>query len=83
MLTKAPRYGSLPPCYGSIRHPHTRAENCCNDCPVEAPCDRLAEERGEHNRAIVDALEAENERLRAENAGLRAENAELFVLAHS
>ena len=47
-MTKAPRYGSLPPCYGSIRHPHTRAENCCNDCPVEAPCDRLAEERGDH-----------------------------------
>lgn len=38
----------LPPCYGSIRHPHTRAENCCNDCPFEAPCDRLAEERGDH-----------------------------------
>ena len=43
-MTKAIRYyGSPPPCYGSIRHPHTRAENCCNDCPFEAPCDRLAE----------------------------------------
>ena len=52
-MTKAPRYGSLPPCYGSIRHPHTRAENCCHDCPFEAPCDRLAEERGEHNRALA------------------------------
>jgi hypothetical protein len=40
------------PCYGSLRQPHTRAENCCDDCPFEAPCDRLAEEiRTSRNRS--------------------------------
>ena len=41
-----------PPCYGSLRQPHTRAEHCCDDCPFEAPCDRLAEEiRTSRNRS--------------------------------